>query len=638
MADLFKGFIPSNGKAPLYSVKTFVPLLTPPESDYVGVLKEDYIQVDFDSVEHANKILEIVNAYKLKCDILKTTRGVHLYFLNDPCIKSQSTHVYNAIGIPCDIGLGIKNRVVPLRITKTEQLSEIEDGEEVYKSVTSTHTREWLQKVDSLEVIPCFLRPISLKDYDIPNTSTRNQTLFNYILTLQKCGFSKEEIRKTIKVINNFVLKEKLPDSEINTITRDDAFSQEMFYDADGKFLHNLFGNYMLLNSNILLIDGQPHIYTNKGVYSNDPLEFEKVMIEKIPSLKDSQRKEVYKFICLKVTKEGSFAPAKFIGLKNSILNIETMEQFPYSPEFVINNRIPFDFDEFAESPIMEKTLLKVCCGDSQLVSLMEEMIGYSLYRKNNMQTCFILTGEGSNGKSTILNCIKKLLGKNNYTSLDMRELEDTFKPSELYNKLANIGDDISGKFMEDTSVFKKCVTGESFIVQRKYGQPFELECYATQIFCANDIPNVRDRSEGFGRRLTIIPFNATFRKTDVDYDPFIEEKLLEDSSIEYLLKVGIFGLKRLLENRALTKAEISENERSEYIKSNNNVLEWFDTLPKIENESVSDVYMAYQIWCSSNGCSPVKKLNLSKEIKKQFGLISKPITLCGKSIRVFMN
>jgi putative DNA primase/helicase len=286
----------------------------------------------------------------------------------------------------------------------------------------------------------------------------------------------------------------------------------------------------------------------------------------------------------------------------------------------------------------MDKTLDKVCLHDKNIRSLLEEMIGYSLYRKSVMQVCFILTGEGSNGKSTILNCIKKLLGKQNYTSLDLRELEETFKPSELYGKLANIGDDISAKYLESSSVFKKCVTGESFIVQRKYGQPFELESYATQIFCANELPQVKDKSDGFARRIVLIPFNARFSKTDVDYDPFIEDKLMSDESINYLLKLAIDGLRRVLENRQFTKSDVGEREKNEYMKDNNNVLQWLDDEPKIENESVNDVYLNYDVWCARNGTHPVKKLNLSKTLKKHGGYISKPKSIEGKTARVYVK
>lgn len=637
MADLFKGYLPSDGKKPIEKIKGGDLLNEPPaKGDYVGALHNDIIQLDFDDASDARIAMEIVAEYKLQCDILKTTRGVHLYFKVDNTVKSQSVGIYNAIGLSCDIGLGSKDRVIPLRTSKEVNVIKIINGEEVEYTETRSTTREWLQQVEELEVLPPFFRPISKKDYDLKRSSTRNQTLFNYILALQVFNFNKDDIRRTIKIINKYILYSPLDDKEIDTITRDEAFSEELFYDENGRFLHNIFGNYMLTNSNILSIDNQVHIYTRDNLYSNDPFEFEKVMLEKIPSMKDNMRKEVYKYVALKCENKGEFANPRFIGLKNSILNIEDMEQVPYSPKWVINNRIDFDYNPTAYSKVMDDTLNKVCCNDPQIRSLLEEMIGYSLYRKNTMQVCFILTGEGSNGKSTMLNVIKKLLGKNNYTSLDLRELEDTFKPAELYNKLANIGDDISAKYLENSSIFKKVVTGESFMVQRKYAQPFELECYATQIFCANELPQVSDKTEGFTRRIVIVPFNAKFSKTDADYDPFIEDKLLSEESINYLLSLAIKGLQRVIYNRQFTKSLKGELEKSEYMKNNNNVIEYFEDSPQIENQSVADAYMAYQVWCANNGCSPVKKLNFSKEVKKHFGLDSKPKTIQGKSVRVY--
>lgn len=637
MANLFKGYILSKGKEPLKSVKEKDFLCEPPtDHDYVGVLNEDVIQLDFDDEASSRKALDIVNEYKLRCDILKTTRGVHLYFLNDDNIKTQGVGVFNAIGLKCDIGLGMKDRVVPLRITKDVEIKRNVNGEEVKATTKQVFEREWLQTYDTIETVPAYFRPIGKTDYSLSKSTTRNQSLFEYILVLQTRGFTKDEVRRTIKIINKHILYEPLPDKEIDAITRDEAFSEELFFDENGRFLHNRFGNYMLTNCNIIKIDGQVLIYTDENLYSNNPDEFEKKMLEKIPILKDTQRKEVYKYILLQCRREGEFASPRYIGLKNSILDLESMEEVPYSPKWIMNNRIPFDYDPNAKCDLLDKTLDKVCCYDPQIRALLEEMIGYSLYRKNSMQSCFILTGEGSNGKSTILNLIKRLLGKANYTSLDLRELEDTFKPAELYQKLANIGDDISAKYLENSSIFKKVVTGESFMVARKYGQPFELESYATQIFCANELPQVHDKSDGFMRRIVIIPFNAKFSKTDADYDPFIEDKLLTDEAMRYLLKLAIEGLRRVIINKGFTKSNAGEREKGEYIINNNNVLEWLEIEPKIENESVQDVYLEYQVWCSRNGCMPAKKLNFSKELRKAVGVVSKTKTIDGKSVRIY--
>lgn len=638
MNTIFCGFLSSSGKVPLSSVKDKSNWLSePPKSgDYVGILRPEIIQLDFDTEEDAEIIMQIVREYKLRTTILQTSRGKHFYFINDGSVKSQSVNTYNTIGVQMDVGLGDKHRVVPMRVTRDVERTKIVNGVETKEVIQVTNDREFLQTYDELDIIPAFLKPMGHKDYQLKETTSRNQTLFTYILHLQTKGFNKSEIRRIIKIINKYIVYEPLEDREIDIITRDDSFSQEIFFGERGGFLHDRFGDYMLSNANIMMIDTQLCIYTNENIYSNDPDEFERVMLTKIPQLKDTQRKEVYKYINLKCTQKGSYSNAKFIGLKDNILDIETMDIFPYSPTFIINNKIGYNYNPNAYDKLMDDTLNKVACNDPEVRALLEEMIGYSLYRENTMQMAFILTGGGSNGKSTVLNLIKRLLGKQNYTSLDLRELEDTFTPAELYNKLANIGDDISAKYLETSSIFKKVVTGESFMAQKKYGQPFELESYATQIFCANELPPVNDRSDGFSRRITIVPFTAKFSKDDADYNPFIESHLQRDEAMEYLLKIAIDGLRRVLYNKQFTKSRRGEMEKNEFVMENNPILQWLSDIPKIENESVNDIYDVYRLWCLQSGINPLKKTNLSKEIRKELGLVSVPRYVNGKTMRVY--
>ena len=66
-------------------------------------------------------------------------------------------------------------------------------------------------------------------------------------------------------------------------------------------------------------------IYTRDNVYSNDQDDFERAMLDKIPSLTDRQRKEVYKYVVLKCTKKGKYSNPKYIGLRDYILDIETI-------------------------------------------------------------------------------------------------------------------------------------------------------------------------------------------------------------------------------------------------------------------------------------------------------------------------
>lgn len=640
---LFKGYIPSVSKRPIRKVIGGEWDSTPPiDTDYVGVLKEEYVQVDIDNKEYANIILKIVQDKKIRCDVLETKRGLHFYFKDTKKkVSGKLVAWYNAIGLPTDYAVGWKNATIPLRVTETEIDYHTINGELIGKKNEKTIVRKWLQLYDDIDEIPTWLLPISKKDTGIAKSRQRNNSLYSYKLILKKNNFTNEQIEQTGRIINNYIFYEPLPDRELMTVLRDENFDSEFFFDENGKFLHDLFGNSLISSNNIVRIEGVPHIFNRDFLYSPIIEDFEKIMIDRLKTIKASQRNEVYKYIVLQQLSNENLSSPKYIGLKDMVLNIETMELEPYNQRLVIRNRIDFDFNNNAYDELLDKTLDKVCCYDKNLRLLLEEMIGYCLYSDVKFQTAFMLTGGGSNGKSTILNLIKNLIGYSNYSTLNMQELGERFKPAQLVGKLVNLGDDIPDKYLSDTSVFKSVITGGAITVERKGEQPFNFINRAKFIFCANNPPKSSDKTDGFKRRLTFIPFNAKFTKDDVDFDPFIEDKLLREESMEYLLKLAILGLKRLLNNNSFTKSDASDEEIKKYEKTNNNVLEWLEELDNVEKElnynKRSDVYKNYCFWCNEQGLTPFSNkgfINTLQENVKGLKCTSKNIN--GKTVRIF--
>lgn len=81
------------------------------------------------------------------------------------------------------------------------------------------------------------------------------------------------------------------------------------------------------------------------------------------------------------------------------------------------------------------------------------------------------------------------------------------------------------------------------------------------------------DKTGAVLRRLVIIPFNATFSKDDPDYDPFIKYKLIQQESVEYFIRLGVEGLKRIIINDGFTKSDKVQNQLTEYEEENNPIL-----------------------------------------------------------------
>lgn len=615
---MFKGYVPTKGKRPtekirgrsdFYSLEDVSKL-----NEYGGVLSDDLIMIDIDDSEASDLLFKIVQELKLQCNVEQTTRGKHFYFKNGDIIKNCIGKP-TAIGILADIKLGSKNAVVPLKL--------------------NGKIRKFLLEVEELDKLPKWLNIVkSTPDFNnLEEGDGRNQILFNYILTLQAEGFGKLEIKETLNIINNFILKEPIDSKELEVIMRDEAFQKPTFFHK-AQLLHDKFAAYLKNENNVIKINSILHIYAD-GVYKANSNDIEKAMINYIPTLTKSKRAEVLSYLEL-IADDKALSSSDYILVNNGLYNLVNDELIEFNTNYIAKNKIPVSYNPSAYSEVADLTLNKIACDDVQLRALLEEMIGYTLLRRNELGKCFILTGSGSNGKSTLLDVIKKLLGSENCSSISLEEISQRFKTAELYGKLANIADDISNKYLEDNATFKKLVTGETVNAERKGKDPFDFNNYSKLLFSANDIPRINDTSNGLMRRLIIVPFKAKFSKKDKTYDPFVKDKLMTNEALEYLLEIGIQGLKRVLKNRGFTEVESVAAEITEYEKINNPVIAFLDDA-KVENEATKDVYLQYGVYCIDNRLKPLSNIQFSREICKH-GFKTKQIRIDAKKTYIFMK
>jgi putative DNA primase/helicase len=584
--------------------------------DYGATLNPQTVMVDIDDMVQAKRVQKIIEKLNVNCIIIQTQNGMHFHFLNTN-IKSNKQHYYTALGIKTETKYPHPNVVTPIKLNGTE--------------------RKIIRNADKLDKLPVWLMPLSKKfsmDFSkLQEGDGRNDTLFSYILTLQQQAMTKDEIREVIRVINQFIIKEPISDKELDVILRDKAFLKESFY-LKGKLQYEKLAIYLIREHHVVKMNDTLHVY-KEGYYTSDSDEIERNMLQYIINSTRTPRSEVIRYLELR-SQEVEMESPKLIALKNGTLDLENKTLGDFNPEYKIKNKIPVDYNPAAYSEIMDKTLNKICCNDKQLRLLVEEMIGYILFRRNELGKCFILTGHGSNGKSTLLDVIKRLIGKENLSSVSLNELNDRFRTFQLEGKLANIGDDISNGYIEDNSTFKKLVTGETVNVERKGKDPFDFNNYSKLIFSCNEIPRINDLSDGLKRRLIFIPFNAKFSKKDSDYDPFIIDKLMDNSSLEYLLKLALEGLERILYNRSFTHVDSVDETWNDYEKRNNPIIGFLEE-GKIENESTKDVYLQYQTYCTESGLKYLSRIAFSREICKH-GFKTKQIMIGGKRISIFIK
>lgn len=625
--QLFRGYVPTKDKQCLEKFKGRKRLNTLEDvqdlDEYAAILGEETILIDVDDGETSDLLFKIVQDLALKCRVYATTRGKHFYFKNpEGYVEKSWTKQTLALGIETDAKVGRNNSYAIMR----------------FKGVDRPMLQDCPE--DEIQELPKWLTPVktNMKFLDMEAGDGRNQSLFNYILTLQSEDFTKEEARETIRLINRYVLSDPLSERELETILRDDAFKKPVFFKGS-TFLFDKFATYLKNNNHIVKINGQLHIYKD-GIYVPGHAEIESQMIKHIPHLKRANRSEVLAYLEIMIDGEAKTTNPNVIAFTNGLYNIKDGSFRDFTPDVVITNKIPWPYNPASYSELLDHTLDRLACNDPEVRALLEEMVGYCLYRRNELGKAFILIGDKSNGKSTFLHVVKNMLGDSNIASLDLKELGDRFKTAELFGKLANIGDDIGDEFIANASVFKKLVTGDRVNVERKGQDPFEFNNYAKFLFSANNIPRMKDKTGAVQRRLVIVPFDAKFTPNDPDFRPFIKDELCEQDSMEYLIVLGLKALKSVLGKAQFTTSKRVQGQLDEYEQNNNPIIGFIQEvgLDGIVNEATNTVYRRYKEYCIANNFQALSAIEFSRQICKRCGFVTDAKYIKGKKTRVFVE
>ena len=204
-----------------------------------------------------------------------------------------------------------------------------------------------------------------------------------------------------------------------------------------------------------------------------------------------------------------------------------------------------------------------------------------------------------------------------------------------------NIGDDISDEFLSGRSIsmFKKIVSGNPLKGEYKGENIFFFKPYVKLFFSANEIPRMKDKTGAVLRRMVIIPFNARFTPDDPDYDPYIVTKLKSEESVQYLIRLGIAGLKRVLANKDFTHATVVAKALAAYELENNPILSFINdvTVEGIVERPTDDVYKQYCVYCYENGFKALSKIPFSRELTRNSGIKVKVVKVAGKSIKQYV-
>jgi putative DNA primase/helicase len=174
---------------------------------------------------------------------------------------------------------------------------------------------------------------------------------------------------------------------------------------------------------------------------------------------------------------------------------------------------------------------------------------------------------------------------------------------------MLNLGSELNGKEVEESSNFKKLVSGEWINVRPIYGAPEDMQTWCKLWFLSNNMPRFSWGTDAETRRLRILYFGVKPKEKD----PKLKEKLRAESS--GILNWMLVGLLWLLKNKRIPNGGGTTAKMLERFDRGNDPVGAFLRercgFGPDERALKSDVFASFKAWCEEAGLPSERLENL---------------------------
>lgn len=373
--------------------------------------------------------------------------------------------------------------------------------------------------------------------------------------------------------------------------------------------------------------EGYYKVFNSRGTFDRKILDFVDIICNGKKSVTQSLIKDIKEMIKLLCEKTHDNLSTDYLALSDGLLNTRTFQVEPFDIEKITFFNLSLSSSELsnkATCPQFLKFLDQVVVDDNmepdkELQLGIQERFGYCLLPTNKCEKAFFFVGGGANGKSVILNILRKMIGEEFCTSKSIETLTtDKFSASGLIGKRLNICMEEESKYMKSDK-FKALISGEPIDMEKKYSDSFCAPINVKFVFATNNIPTFDGIGHSILRRLDIIPFNRTFSLEEQDKD--ILKKLLFE--LPGITLWALEGAKRLVsQNFKFTEVDTLNIRKTELRNSISSaamfISEAYKEMPGA-TERCDAIYEEYKQWCTAKGKKSVNYFSFFNDVTEVY-------------------
>lgn len=344
--------------------------------------------------------------------------------------------------------------------------------------------------------------------------------------------------------------------------------------------------------------------------------------------------------------------PSK-LNCSNGTIDLKAGTLMPHNPLDFNSKMISTEYDPNAQAPVFKRFVDSIMEGKKELIEYLNKAAGYAATGETKEQCYFLMYGFGSNGKTTLMNALKKILSPFSadisFKSLinhNDRARQDLAKTVGV--RLLTSSEVDPDKAMDET-IINRITGNETFTAKCLYQNPFDFTPQFKLFIVGNQKPKLQSFNHATRRRIRVIPFNKCFKGKELNNNLPDELRKEYPGILRWIVEGAVEYYRSGLETPDILKDEIKE------------YIEEIDTISNfLESEFEWDIPNAsfpcaefnkrYKQWCKDNGKESIgtqtitRTLNEKGFIKKKkgkevwLGLRLKGRGVCDPTVKTVQN
>jgi putative DNA primase/helicase len=219
----------------------------------------------------------------------------------------------------------------------------------------------------------------------------------------------------------------------------------------------------------------------------------------------------------------------------NGTIDLQTGQLVPRAPDHLHTKVAPVQYaGPHARAELFERFVADIFRGDDDLIAYVQRLFGYCLTGWTREHALFVFHGPGRNGKTTLAELFKRVLGSyasalNVTALLAGRESSTTSELAALRGARHATTAEAADEARFAGELIKLWTGGDTVQVWALYSTPIEFRPTAKLLLVTNALPRLNDRDAALWARIQAVPFRVVY---GADRTPPTDRRHVRDAAV----------------------------------------------------------------------------------------------------------